>query len=450
MSTHFIAIGGAGMSVVAELLLAQGEQVSGSDIQDSATLRRLERLGARVHVGHAGEHLRDADRVVVSTAIREDNVELIAARCRGLPVLHRSQALARAATDRTFVAVAGAHGKTTTSAMVAIGLRSAGTDPSFAIGAPVLALGTGAHLGSGPAFVAEADESDGSFLNYTPQIAVVTNIEPDHLDHYGTPEAFEAAFAAFARQVAGGGLLIACADDAGAARLARAAAAEGIRVQTYGAAPEADVRIESVRLTGRAAGGRLISTLGAVQLDVAVPGEHNLRNATAAWCVGIELGVDPAQMARALAEFTGTARRFEDRGMAGGVRVIDDYAHNPAKVAAALGAARRRAGAGRLIALFQPHLYSRTQAFAEQFARALQAADDVILAPIFPAREDAIPGVSSALIAERMDQAHVAHDLAAAADLAAGLAEPGDLVLTIGAGDVTTAAPAILDRLGRR
>lgn len=450
MTTHFIAIGGAGMSVVAELLLAQGEPVSGSDIRDSAALRRLEGLGARVHVGHDAAHLADADRVVVSTAIGADNVELRAATERGLPILHRSEALARAAADRDFVAVAGAHGKTTTSAMLAVGLRAAGQDPSFAVGAVVRALGTGAHLGSGPVFVAEADESDSSFLNYNPRVAIVTNIEADHLDHFGTVAAFEQAFIDFADNVVPGGLVITCADDAGAARFADAQRSSGTRVQTYGTTAGAEVQIELTHLGPGSVGARLSSTLGGVELDIAVPGEHNVRNATAAWCAGVELGVNPAQMAAALGEFTGTARRFEDRGSAAGVRVVDDYAHNPTKVTAALTTARRAAGAGQVIAIFQPHLFTRTEAFAAEFARALRLADEVIVPPIYPAREALRPGVSSALITDRIEGAHLVADLDAAARAAADLAGPGDLILTIGAGDVTTLAPAILVLLEQR
>lgn len=450
MSTHFIAIGGAGMSVVAELLLAKGEAVSGSDVRDSPALRRLESLGARVHIGHDAAHLGQTDRVVISSAIGDDNVELLAATERQLPVLHRSQALAEAAADRDFVAVAGAHGKTTTSAMLAVGLRAAGQDPSFAIGAVVRSLGTGAHLGSGSVFVAEADESDSSFLNYHPRVAIVTNIEADHLDHFGTVAAFEHAFVDFADRVVPGGLVITCADDDGAARFARSLRAAGARVQTYGTSTDADVRIGLTHLAPGSAGARLNSDLGGVELDIAVPGEHNVRNATAAWCAGVELGVDPAQMAAALGEFTGTARRFEDRGSAAGVRVVDDYAHNPTKVAAALATARRAAGAGRVIALFQPHLFSRTEAFAADFARVLGSADEVIVSPIYPAREQPRPGVTSALVADQIERAHLAQDLAAAARAAADFARPGDLILTIGAGDVTTLAPAILALLEQR
>jgi len=447
---HFIAIGGAGMSVIAELLLAQGYRVSGSDRADSPVLARLAARGAEVHVGHDAAHvahLGPEDLVVVSTAIAPDNVELRAAKDRGIPIRHRSEALALAARGKDFVAVAGSHGKTTTSAMLAVALRTAGQDPSFAIGGRVVALDTGAHLGTGTVFVAEADESDKSFINYDPQVAIVTNIEPDHLDHYGTEAAYTAAFGDFVDKLRPGGLLIANADDDGAAQLARTAAAAGKRVQTYGTGTGAHVRIEAPQLAATQSGARLVSEIGAVELDLAVPGEHNLANATAAWCAGVELGVDPADMAAALGTFTGTARRFELRGSVGGVRVIDDYAHNPAKVAAAVRTARGAAGGGRVLALFQPHLYTRTRDFAAEFAEALSGADSVWLAPIFPAREEPLPGVTSALIGAHLPQANLARGLDEAARAVARAARPGDVVITIGAGDVTTAAGSILAEL---
>lgn len=452
MRIHFIAIGGAGMSVIAELLLAQGHQVSGSDQAPSPVLDRLAARGARVHVGHDPAHvahLGPGDLVVISTAIAPDNPELRAARDRGAEVWHRSQALALAARGKDFVAVAGSHGKTTTSAMLAVALRAAGQDPSFAIGGRVVALDTGAHLGSGPVFVAEADESDGSFVNYDPQVAIVTNVEPDHLDHYRTEAAYAAAFERFIGRIRPGGLLIANADDAGSAALARSGSARDIRVRTYGTGADADVRIEVRQLAATQSGARLSSALGAVELDLAVPGEHNLANATAAWCAGVDLGVDPADMAAALGTFTGTARRFESRGRVGGVRVIDDYAHNPSKVAAAVGTARRAAAGGRVLVIFQPHLFTRTRDFAAEFARALSAADEVWVTPIYPAREQPLPGVTSALIGDHLPGAHLATDPHEAARAAARAARPGDVVITIGAGDVTAAADTVVTELRR-
>ncbi|MFV0254396.1 MAG: UDP-N-acetylmuramate--L-alanine ligase [Beutenbergiaceae bacterium] len=446
---HFIGIGGAGMAVVAELYLARGWHVSGSDARESAALNRLTGLGAQVHVGHRPEQVAGADVVVVSTAVQPDNVEVIAARAAGIEVVHRSVALARAAADLDMVAVAGAHGKTTTSAMLAVGLRTAGLDPSFAIGGKVLAYGTGAHLGSGPMFVAEADESDGSFLTYHPAIAVVTNVEPDHLDHHGSAERYQQAFVQFAATIRPAGLLVTCIDDPGAAALARSARDAGVRVCGYGTDAEAQVRIEIVELQADSSLARLHHDGHATAVQLKVPGEHNLRNATAAWCAGVELGVPAQDMAQALAAFAGTARRFEERGVAAGVRVVDDYAHNPTKVAAAVATARR-ATSGRVLVLFQPHLYSRTEQFAEQFARALAGADEVVLAPIYGAREAPRPDVTSGLIGDRLANARYLPDRLQAAAAIASSARAGDLVVTMGAGDVTELAEVILRELRSR
>lgn len=453
MRAHFVAIGGAGMSVIAELMLAQGAEVSGSDRADSPALARLTALGATVYVGHDAAHVQGADVVVVSTAIRPDNPEVVAAQERGIEIIHRSRALARAAREQDFIAVAGAHGKTTTSAMLALALADLGADPSYAIGAQLRGRGSGGHLGSGRAFVAEADESDGSFLAYHPQVAVVTNIEPDHLDHYGTEEAVHQAFADFAARIVPGGLLVACTDDPGAAALARRAAAQGVRVLGYGSVPVQDlpqVRIEDEQLGGQGSSAVLVDTSSGeapTPLTLAVPGAHNLRNATAAWCAGRELGAQPEALAQALGTFTGTARRFEDRGSAAGVRVVDDYAHHPTEVAALLASARRTAAPGRVLVLFQPHLFSRTEAFAAAFADALAAADVVVLTAIYPAREEPRAGVTSALIADRLAGARYLPDHEQAAHAVADLATPGDLVLTVGAGDVTALGPVILERL---
>ena len=449
---HLIGIGGAGMAPVAELLAVRGLRVSGSDARDSATLARLRTLGIDALAGHDAERVTPDATVVVSTAVRPDNPELQRARELQRPVIHRSQALVRAAEGRDFVAVAGAHGKTSTSAMLAVALRELGHDPSYAIGGTVLDLGTGAHLGAGRAFVAEADESDGSFLNYAPVIAVVTNIEPDHLDHYGSQDAFERAFVSFAERVTG--LLVLCADDPGALRLARAVA--GTRpVLTYGTVSDPGVGRGHVQVTDvelRPDGARALlrhhgEDAPPARLDLAVPGAHSLLNATAAWCVGVELGAPPQAMADALGHFTGTGRRFETRGEAGGVRVVDDYAHHPTEVAATLRTARLTAGAGRVVALFQPHLYSRTLAFAAQFAEALALADDVVVTGIFGAREDPVDGVDGRLVTDLLPGARYVAGREDAARTVADSARPGDLVLTIGAGDVTELGPIILAHL---
>ncbi len=473
---HLIGIGGAGMSVVADLLAARGVPVQGSDAQDGPALAGLRARGLRVWVGHDEGHVAGADTVVVSTAVRDANPELAAARARGLRVLHRSQALAALMAGGRSVAVAGAHGKTTTSAMIATILAAAGLDPSFAIGGTVLtAAGAlpGGRLGGGDVLVAEADESDGSFLNYAPTVAVVTNVEPDHLDFYGSRAAFEQAFVDFTERIVPGGTLVACADDPGAAALAAGRPATE-RVVTYGTAPGAAVRLGDIDPAGRHAvlTGPGLRTEAEVPLDLLVPGVHNLLNAAGAVAVAVALGVDAEVAARGAAGFRGTGRRFEARGAAGGVRVVDDYAHHPTEIAALLAAARTQAAPGRVLVLFQPHLYSRTRLFAREFARALAAADVVVVTGVYRAREDVDPSVGPWTITDHMAGAapgaadadagagagaapggaagRAIEDRFEAAAAVADAARPGDLVLTVGAGDVTELGPWILDRLAAR
>ncbi len=481
---HLIGIGGAGMSVVAQLLAARGAQVSGSDAHGGPAFDHLADLGITTHLGHDAANVPERSTVVVSTAIKETNPELAEARRRGQDVIHRSQALALAAQGLDFVAVAGAHGKTTTSGMLAEALTEAGADPSFAIGGVVRALGTGAHLGSGPALVAEADESDRSFLNYSPRVEIVTNVEPDHLDTYGTTEAFEAAFVDFAHRLVPGGLLVACAADPGSLRLAQSAAAEGLRGVTYSfdrpdtlpggrlvgeghvhlnirerGASSTRALLTLTRAADREQSGGVAAGAPAqsqVELVLAVPGDHVALDAAGAWAAGIELGVEPARMARALGAFGGTGRRFEDRGEADGVRVIDDYAHHPTEIEALLRTARGVAQerGGRVLVLFQPHLFSRTRAFADRFGQALALADAVVVTDVYPAREtqadfpgvtgdtvaQRVPGGRARFVAERLDAAHAVADSA----------RPGDLLLTVGAGDVTELAATALADLAAR
>ncbi|MCC9206425.1 UDP-N-acetylmuramate--L-alanine ligase [Arthrobacter sp. zg-Y769] len=447
---HFIGLGGAGMSAVARVLLAQGIEVSGSDSKDSPGLRALEALGATVFVGHDAGNVEDVDTVVISTAIREQNPELARARARGLQVIHRSVALSAAMGEQDLVAVAGTHGKTTTTAMVTVMLREAGLDPSFAIGGDVAALGVNAAHGTGPVFVAEADESDGSFLNYDPRISVVTNVEADHLDFYGTEEAVFASFDAFTALLPQDGLLVACADDAGAVSLVERC--PGVRTSTYGYAADADVRVSDTRPAGSGSASTLHFTVDGraaeVQLVLQVPGTHNILNAAAAFAVALELGVDPQAAAAGLGTFSGAARRFESRGSARGVQVFDDYAHHPTEVNAALKAARTVAGGHRVHVLFQPHLFSRTRNFAAEFAAALDLADTATVLDIYPAREDPIEGVTSELITSRL---HVPGGYAGNPDRAvakvADGADEGDIILTVGAGDVTGLGAELVARL---
>jgi len=459
-SVHFIAIGGAGMSGVARVMLARGMTVSGSDAKDSLVLTALAAEGADVHIGHDASHLGAADTVVISSAIREDNVELRAARARGLRILHRSQALASVMRGSRRVAVAGTNGKTTTTSMLTVALQACGVDPSFAVGGELAKHGTNAHLGTGDIFVAEADESDGSFLVYRPDVAIVTSVQPDHLDFYGTFEAVESAYAEFASTVQPRGLLVTCADDPGSRVLADVAKAAGTRVTTYGLAADADVRLTALGGAGLHGHADLVRAGVALgHLEIGMPGRHNLLNATAAFVAATDgLAQDPGRVIEGLAGFTGTRRRFEPKGEAGGVRVVDDYAHNPGKVAAVVETARSLAAPGRLIVVFQPHLYSRTHDFAAELAAALSPADIVIVMDVYAAREDPVPGVSGALITDQMvDASQPPHDdvqfvpfWSDVAPLVAQITRPGDLVLTVGAGDVTMIGPEILRLLSHR
>ncbi|MBP3044266.1 UDP-N-acetylmuramate--L-alanine ligase [Arthrobacter jiangjiafuii] len=449
---HFIGLGGAGMSAVARVMLGQGVSVSGSDSRDSPGLRALELLGADVFVGQQPENVTDADTVVVSTAIRPDNPELARARALGLRVIHRSEALAAAMDGQDVVAVAGTHGKTTTTAMVTVLLREAGRDPSFAIGGDVAALGVNAALGTGSVFVAEADESDGSFLNYSPRITVITNVEADHLDHYGTEEAVFASFDRFVRLLPADGLLVACADDPGAVAVAGRSGAA--RVCTYGYGESADIRITDTRAVGSGSVSVLRFSLDGLdceqELRLLVPGAHNIRNAAAAFAVGLGLGVDPALAAEGLSVFSGAARRFESKGAVRGVRVFDDYAHHPTEVVAALQAARTVAGEHRVHVLFQPHLFSRTLAFAGEFASALELADTATVLDIYAAREDPVDGVTSELISSRVNRpGGYAPDAAQAVKDICRRVEPGDIILTVGAGDVTQYGADFINELSR-
>ncbi|WP_028279012.1 UDP-N-acetylmuramate--L-alanine ligase [Arthrobacter sp. H5] len=452
---HFIGLGGAGMSAVARVMLGQGVPVSGSDAADSKGLRALAALGAEVHVGHAAKNLGTATTVVVSTAIRPSNPELIDARARGLRILHRSEALAHAMGGKDVIAVAGTHGKTTTTAMVTVMLQAAGAAPSFAIGGDVAALGVNAEWADGRVFVAEADESDGSFLNYSPRIAVVTNVEADHLDHYGSAAAVFEAFDRFTALLPPeDGTLVACLDDDGAAALVRRTGA-GKRIRTYGYSSGADVMISGTRSLGSTSNSLLSFTLDGLdssqELQLGVPGRYNILNAAAAFSVGLELGIDPAAAAAGLASFSGTARRFEAKGESAGVRVFDDYAHHPTEVAAALTAARTVAGGHSVHVIFQPHLFSRTREFAAEFADALSLADSVEVLDIYAAREDPVEGITSRLITDRLAVAGgYAPDPQKAMRDISERAAPGDIVLTVGAGDVTRLGPELVEVLGQR
>lgn len=451
---HFIAIGGAGMSGIARLFHQQGVVVSGSDQVDSPTLRQLSEAGITTFVGHAAEQVGDADTVVVSSAIRETNPELAQARRQGLRILHRSAALASLMHGRTGISIAGTHGKTTTTGMTAVMLTAAGADPSYVIGSPLAASGTSAHLGGGQPFVVEADESDGSFLQYPTSIAVVTNVEADHLDNWATPEAYLQGFEEFASQ-AGVQALVAGIDDPGAHELATRMRARGLEVVTYGTTDEADVRLSDLDFDGTHASATLSYQGESVRLQLQVPGKYNLENAAAAYAVGRLLDLDHQQLLRGAAEFTGTLRRFQPVGTVGEVRVFDDYAHHPTELRAALTAARRAVPtSGRLVAVFQPHLFSRTQEFSDEFGGSLALADLAFVTDVYAAREDPIAGVTGELVANAAAAAGAAvRYIPDKLDLPAAIASEvraNDLVMTLGAGDVTLVGPMLVAELAAR
>lgn len=454
---HLVGMGGAGMSAIATILLDRGLPVSGSDAKASHALTGLAARGALTAIGQRADNLDllpgGPTAVVVSAAIRPDNPEITAARVRGLPVVPRAEALAALMEGYRVVCVAGTHGKTSTTSMLTVALQHAGVDPSFAIGGELNESGSGAHAGSGDVFVAEADESDGSFLAYRPHGAIVTTVEPDHLDHHGTAEAYVGVFEQFLQRIRPGGFLVAGVDDPGVRALVGSAGAT--RVIRYGRSADAQVRILSIAAHGhdqlaqlRLADGRQIS------LALQVPGEHMLANAVAALAAGGELGIDAPLMAAGIASYTGVRRRFEYRGRVGDIRVYDDYAHHPTEVAATIAAARSVAGAARVVVVFQPHLYSRTRSFAQGFAEALSRADLAVVLDVYGAREDPQPGVTGELIADRIPrdatEVHYLPSLAAAPGQVAALLRGDDLVLTMGAGDVTMLGPELLRCLAGR
>jgi UDP-N-acetylmuramate--alanine ligase len=454
---HFVGIGGAGMSGIARIMLARGVTVSGSDRAASEQLDALAALGAVVHVGHAAENIAGADTVVTTpSAIGDKNIEVLEAGRQGITVIPRAAALASLMMGRRSIAVTGTHGKTTTTSMLTTVLRHSGADPSYVIGGILCETGLGADDGSGDTFVAEADESDGSFLMLSPQAAVVTCIEAEHLDNYRDLAHIQATFEAFAATIRPDGLLVACRDDPGAAALASASAALPLRVRTYGQSADADYKLTGI--TGRGMTTQLTvippgdGEPAPVTLTIAVPGRHNALNATAVLATAVELGVPMPAVISGLEAYRGALRRLEPKGEADGVRVLDTYAHHPTEITADLTAARDLAAGGRVIAVFQPHLYSRTRFFATEFGAALALADEALVLDVYAAREDPEPGITGLTVAAAVPGggARFVPDAAAVPDIIAGLAKPGDLVLTMGAGDVTTLAPRIVAALQER
>ena len=447
---HFVGIGGSGMSGIARLFLNRGYTVTGSDAKESPNVQALRDLGASVFIGHDAANVGNADTLVVTGALWLDNPEYVLANERGLPVLHRAQALAWLIREHRLVSVAGAHGKTTSTGMIVTGLLGLGQDPSFVNGGVIESLGVSSASGGDDLFVVEADESDGSFLLYHTAVALITNVDPDHLDHYGSLEAFQAAFVEFSRNASE--LVVISSDDAGAVRVTATIAEADVaaRVITFGEHPDSTVRVHSITTTGPVSFS--VSWRGQdYSATLRIPGKHNAINAAGAFAVLVGLGFDPAASLDAIAGFGGTQRRFELHGTVGGVSVYDDYALHPTEVAAALAAARTVVGAGRIIAVHQPHLYSRTRMFAQEFAETLETfADQTIVLGVYGAREDPEPGVTGALVSERFrDPSHVAYvpDWQDAADYLASIARDGDFVVTLGCGDVNRIVPQLLASL---
>ncbi|WP_338673686.1 UDP-N-acetylmuramate--L-alanine ligase [Streptomyces sp. SCSIO 30461] len=470
---HFIGVGGAGMSGIAKILAQRGAKVAGSDAKESATADALRALGVTVHIGHAAEHLADdASCVVVSSAIRADNPELARAAELGVPVVHRSDALASLMHGTRTIAVAGTHGKTTTTSMLAVALSELGLDPSYAIGGDLAGPGTNARHGEGELFAAEADESDRSFQKYDPEVAIVLNVELDHHANYASMDEIHESFEAFVAKIPRNGTLV-VGEHSGARELAaRVATREELTIVRVGEDEAADVRILAIRpkgmtsevtvalaegvvtgadtdkATGVGAGG---AGGGEITFTVSVPGRHYAHNAAAALAAGVRMGIAPVDLATALTAYTGVGRRLQLKGESAGVQVIDSYAHHPTEMTADLEAMRAAAGDRRLLVVFQPHLFSRTQELGVEMGQALALADASLVLDIYPAREDPIPGVTSALITDAATAAGArvtpAPDKAAVPGLVAGMAAPGDLVLTMGAGDVTDLGPLILAQL---
>jgi UDP-N-acetylmuramate--alanine ligase len=449
---HFVGAGGIGMCGLAELLHVQGYRVSGSDLRAGPTVARLRSLGIDVAIGHAEENVGAADVVVYSSAVRRTNPELVAAERRHIPVIPRAEMLAEVMRLKDGIAVAGSHGKTTTTSFIAHALSTAGLDPTAVIGGRVLGTGgdpTGARLGAGELLVAEADESDGSFLRLAPVIAVVTNIDPEHLDHYGSYEALQDTFVSFANRVPFWGCSVLCLDHPGVQsiipRLTRRYTTYGFTSQADLVACDVEVHNQGMRFRVRHRG----EPLGT--LTIAIPGRHNVQNALATLAVAQELDVAFDKVAAALASFVGVERRFELKGEVAGVRVVDDYAHHPAEIIATLASARVL-HKGRIVAAFQPHRYTRTRDVWDEFIPAFNDADVLIISEIYAAGEDKIPGVEAAPLVEAI-RAHGHRDARFVADLddvleaLAGEARPGDLVLTLGAGSISTLGARMLERL---
>jgi UDP-N-acetylmuramate--alanine ligase len=445
-TVHFVGIGGSGMSGIARILLGMGHKVTGSDLRATDAVATLRALGAEIFIGHDAAHLGNPDTVVVTSALWPNNPEYLLAKERGIPVIHRSQALAYLTSKHRVIAVAGAHGKTTSTGMIITGLLGLGEDPSFVNGGVIAALNASSASGSGDLFVIEADESDGSFLHYDTAIALITNVDADHLDHYGSEAAFEAEFGRFAQ---GAKEFVAISsDDPGAVRVT--GLIEGKRILTFGFADHATVRLTEVDASGARVSFGLVYEGVTYHSTLNVPGEHNAINAAGAFAVLVGLGYAPDKSLATISEFGGTERRFQLHGEERGVKVYDDFAHHPTEVAAAIKAARAVVGQGKLITVFQPHLYSRTRIMAKEFAEALSASDEVVVLDIYAAREDPEPGVTGALVSDAFkdqSQVHYVPNWDDVPAVAASLAHQGDFIMTMGCGDIYRMVPELLEAL---
>ena len=448
---HFIGIGGSGMSGIARIMLDRGMTVSGSDKSDSAILKSLATHGAKTYVGHAEKNVGDAQVIVKSAAINDKNPELLAAKSAGLMVIERAEALSWLMQNQTSIAIAGTHGKTTTTAMLTVALQNCGADPSFAIGGTINASGINAHNGKGNFFIAEADESDGSFTYYQPNCAIITNIELDHVDNFQDLAAIDRLFQKFVATIKSGGTLVACSDDPGVQRLIESISRNAtIQVRTYGEIGDPSLKLDRIFVDAKSSRARVTHqgrVLGEIQL--AIPGRHNLFNAAAALLMGIQLGVPAGDLIAGMALFTGARRRFEIKGVVNQVTVVDDYGHHPTELRATLETAKTYAGSGRVIVIFQPHRFSRTRAFADEFALELAKADHTFLLEVYSAGENPILGVSSLSIAQRMPDGKFTYEpsMPAVIESVIKMAKPGDLILTLGAGDVSSLGTLIVANL---
>lgn len=443
-AVHFVGIGGSGMSGIARVLIGMGHSVTGSDLRDSSNVAALRELGAKIYIGHDQSHLGNPDTVVVTSALWPTNPEYLLAKQKGIPVIHRSQALAKLASSKTLIAVAGAHGKTTSTGMVITALIAMGQDPSFVNGGVINSVGQSSDSGSGELFVIEADESDGSFLHYDTAISLITNVDPDHLDHYGSIEAFHQVFADFANKSKE--LVVISSDDLGAKEVAKLISRPMV---TFGEALDATVRVQNIKQDARVS-FELVYKDEVSSATLILAGRHNALNAAGAVATLVGLGFDFEASLREVAKFEGTERRFELHGQERGVSVYDDFAHHPTEVEAALNGARAVVGSGKLITVFQPHLYSRTRLFAKEFAEVLAKSDEVVLLDIYAAREDPEPGVTGELILNNFSdrtRIHYAPNWDDASAMAASLAQAGDFIVTMGCGDVYRMVPQLLQAL---